>query len=262
MAVTNPLPRCMPTTFRWDIHVVLDELQRWRHEADAVVEGWGFGQAVRDTVVLGVSELLTNVVRHAGDPQCVLELRKTGSVVSVRVTDRSPTVPVITKPDWEATSGRGLWMLQAMVGTLRWATLPRSCGPPAKVVSFEVAGQPRQSSTAYRIESVAYLKTPDREGSRLLTLGDWYDEDPAIALRQLVARMGEVACDLAPVDPPSADSLHTWITTTTSSTEALDRLRGGDVVSCVVEGGEAVYEFLVRPVPMTTTPAKVVSSCV
>lgn len=142
MAVTEPIPRCA-TSRRWDIQLLPDgqDLQHWRHEATAVVEAWGFDEPVRATVALGVSELLTNVLRHAGNPNCVLSLSKAGYVVFVQVVDRCPTFPEIKEPNWEDDSGRGLWMLQNMADALRWFAAPRLTGLSGKTVWFRVAGR-------------------------------------------------------------------------------------------------------------------------
>lgn len=117
------------------------------------------------------------------------------------------------------------------------------------------------NAPAYRIESLAYLRVPDGDGSRMISLGDWYAEDPRLALERLVARVGEVAGLLAEVDSSAARSLHEWISTEAGSGELLDQLRQGRMVSCVADGSEALYQFLVLPVPVTTALLRVVSSC-
>ncbi|ONK13115.1 ATP-binding protein [Streptomyces sp. MP131-18] len=267
MAVAEPIQRCTP--FRcWDIQLLPEgrDLQRWRHEAAVAVDEWGFDEHVRNDVVLGVSELLTNVLRHAGDRHCVLELREVGAAVFVRVTDPCSTLPVIKEPDdWTATSGRGLWMLKSAVSTLDWFNDPRHFGT-GKTVWFQVKANPSgpiegaYARALYRIESVAYF-WKQNDGSRLLALGDWCTDDPAVALGTLVARAGQVAIDLEDQDPLAADALHEWISTEAGSSGTLERLRRGELVSCVAEGAEAIYEFVARPVPLTSTYPRVVASC-
>lgn len=144
MAVTEPLHRRTPASRRWDIRLLPDgqDLQRWRHEATAVVEEWGFDKRVKENAALATSELLTNVLRHAGDPRCVLELRKVGCAIFIRVTDHCPTLPVLQEPDvWAATSGRGLWTLQHIVDALHWFNVPRRTGA-AKTVWCQIDGHP------------------------------------------------------------------------------------------------------------------------
>jgi serine/threonine-protein kinase RsbW len=268
MAVTDPIQRCTPYRC-WDIQLLPEgrDLQRWRHEAAVAVDEWGFDEHVRNDVVLGVSELLTNVLRHAGDRHCVLELREVGAAVFVRVTDPCSTLPVIKEPDdWTVTSGRGLWMLRGAVRALDWFSDPRRFGT-GKTVWFQVSADrspspgSRAIAAVYRIESVAYLWQPNSDGSRLMALGDWSADDPTVAVGTLVARAGQVAIDLKEQDPSAADALHEWISTEAGSAGTLERLRRGEPVSCVAEGVEAIYEFVARPVPLPSTYPQVVPSC-
>lgn len=67
-----------------------------------------------DTVLLAVTELLSNVHRHAENPRCSLEIAKKGPSIYVTVSDRSPTPPVVSRPDWIAETGRGLWLLREL----------------------------------------------------------------------------------------------------------------------------------------------------
>ncbi|MEV8115161.1 ATP-binding protein [Streptomyces xiamenensis] len=70
---------------------------------------------VVDLVRLGVSELLSNVVKHVPDKNCSLAIYMLGDVLVVSVSDRSSVLPEVRgAPDWDAESGRGLWMLQEM----------------------------------------------------------------------------------------------------------------------------------------------------
>lgn len=153
MDVTEPTRRYLPTSHRWDIALTPVKVQHWRERAKAAVEQWGLAPGTGDTVAVGVSELLTNVLTHAGDPHCVLELRKVGHAVFVRVTDHCATLPVIKSPDLGATSGRGLWMLQKMVGALCWFAAPRSCEPASKTVWFQVGEIPRAPNSPSRTVS-------------------------------------------------------------------------------------------------------------
>lgn len=137
MAVTQSRDSCSAASRRWDIVLSPDEVRVWRHEAATAVRLWGFGPEVANLVALGVSELLTNVVRHAGDPRCSLELKKVGSSVLIRVTDRSSRLPVVTEPDTDSTSGRGLWLLQEMASCVHWFLTPGDAGP-GKTVRFVV----------------------------------------------------------------------------------------------------------------------------
>ncbi|WP_325167275.1 ATP-binding protein [Streptomyces sp. XC 2026] len=91
------------------------EVERWRGAAVEVVRGWGGSASAVELVRLGVSELLSNVIRHVAERRCYLRIVRIGGEVTVQVFDRSRQLPVIgDAPDWDAESGRGLWMLREM----------------------------------------------------------------------------------------------------------------------------------------------------
>jgi anti-sigma regulatory factor (Ser/Thr protein kinase) len=73
---------------------------------------WGY-DALVDSVVLVLSEMLTNVVRHARTPSCVLVLEDLGGAVRLTVSDGNTQVPVPRCPDWQAESGRGMFLIAA-----------------------------------------------------------------------------------------------------------------------------------------------------
>ena len=60
-----------------------------------------------DGAVLLTSELVTNAVRHART-EVVVTLCDAGVGVRIEVTDDAPGTPVLGRPDVDATSGRGL----------------------------------------------------------------------------------------------------------------------------------------------------------
>ncbi|MBT2527674.1 ATP-binding protein [Streptomyces sp. ISL-99] len=71
-----------------------------------------------DTVVLVVSELVTNALRHGGGA-CTLELIAHPDSVEVAVRDRSPQVPRMRTPDLNGGAGGFGW---PMVNRLARAT--------------------------------------------------------------------------------------------------------------------------------------------
>lgn len=91
-----------------------DEVAWWRNRVAAVAIALGADDTATDVVRLGVSELLSNVVRHVDDRRCLLDLRREGPFMTVRLFDRSRAVPAVRAPDWTAESGRGLWLLREM----------------------------------------------------------------------------------------------------------------------------------------------------
>jgi anti-sigma regulatory factor (Ser/Thr protein kinase) len=92
------------------------ELMSVRHGrifARDVVREWGL-ERLADDVQLGVSELITNAVRHAGT-EVVLALRLDGDLL-VEVQDEAPDAEELTigAIDVEALSGRGLLIVSAI----------------------------------------------------------------------------------------------------------------------------------------------------
>jgi two-component sensor histidine kinase len=85
--------------------------------AQATLESWRADEAVLQDAIVVVSELVSNAVEHGGgDP--VLELRRRGDRVVLRVSDDHPQPPQLRRLDRTATRGRGLLIVEAMVD--RW----------------------------------------------------------------------------------------------------------------------------------------------
>ncbi|MFE0649432.1 ATP-binding protein [Streptomyces sp. NPDC059534] len=107
-----------------------------------------------DHAVLGVTELLSNVHRHAQpDKRCTVEIELLLDRLTVSVRDHDPRIPRAAAPEpfdpvdaldaldaYErlATSGRGL----AIVGALSESWGVRPCGADGKVVWFTLSAPP------------------------------------------------------------------------------------------------------------------------
>ncbi|MFJ8043337.1 ATP-binding protein [Kitasatospora sp. NPDC096147] len=78
-----------------------------------------------DSVLLAVSELITNAHRHAGS-DASLVLTWDGRSLEVSVHDSSPVLPVVRAPDATATGGRGIGIVAALADD--WRTHPQSDG--------------------------------------------------------------------------------------------------------------------------------------
>lgn len=120
--------------------IVSSQLHRWN--LDPLV----------DTALLGVTELLANVHRHARyDKHCTVEMCLDKERLTISVTDHDPRPPrVDALSDTYATSGRGLAMLAAL--TDGWGSRPAHRGT-GKAVWFVVrvpaaAFPPHPPSTA------------------------------------------------------------------------------------------------------------------
>lgn len=80
-----------------------------------------------DAATLCVTELLANVHRHAGSPDCELTLDRLPEGVRAGVSDRSHVVPVVPPcTEWSAENGRGLLLITA--ASYRWGTTLTSGG--------------------------------------------------------------------------------------------------------------------------------------
>lgn len=109
-----------------------------------------------DHAALGVTELLTNVHRHAQpDKSCTVDIELLLDRLTVSVHDHDPRVPTVNEAHSLATSGRGLALIAAVseswgvrpsgaAGKAVWFTLPAACGtstlPPLAVYGSTTDG--------------------------------------------------------------------------------------------------------------------------
>ncbi|WP_055556580.1 ATP-binding protein [Streptomyces sp. NBRC 110028] len=90
-----------------------------------------------DPAALGVTELLTNVHRHAEpDKQCTVEIALMLDRLTVSVRDQDPRLPRVRACDPVSTHGRGLALVAAVSQT--WGMRVRDDGA-GKVVWFSLA---------------------------------------------------------------------------------------------------------------------------
>jgi hypothetical protein len=120
------------------------EVSAARQFVESELIRWGRGN-VADVVVLLVSEVVTNVVVHAGphgpSEKMVVAASVVGDAVRVEVTDRHPGFPVVGDGTVDALSGRGMVLLDALASA--WGVLPIHSG---KLVWFEVRADPSPAS--------------------------------------------------------------------------------------------------------------------
>ena len=86
-----------------------------------------------EVAALLVSELVTNAILHAGTDIRVAVDRRAGRL-RVEVADESAAAVVTRRFSQEATTGRGLGLVETLADS--WGTVPRGRG---KVVWFELA---------------------------------------------------------------------------------------------------------------------------
>ena len=93
---------------------------------------WQMPTQVSDEATLLTSELIANAVRHAPPPLC-LEITVHTTKIRIEVHDSDPIAPVLTRPDFTSSGGRGVWLVDTIAS--RWGYRPE---PPGKVVWFEI----------------------------------------------------------------------------------------------------------------------------
>jgi anti-sigma regulatory factor (Ser/Thr protein kinase) len=110
--------------------------------------------ALIDRASLGVTELLTNVHRHAGpDKTCTVEIELLLDRLTVSVHDHDPRLPAVCEAEPGSTCGRGL----AMVAELSESWGVRPDGEEGKVVWFAL-------SARAPVVSIRSLASGDAEG--------------------------------------------------------------------------------------------------
>ncbi|MET9132232.1 ATP-binding protein [Streptomyces antibioticus] len=139
--ISNPSRHCAV-----ELHALPSRIGQVRRIVSAQLRYWHLDPLI-DRAALGVTELLTNVHRHAQpDKLCVVEMELLLDRLTVSVRDHDPRLPVVGAVDEEAlaTCGRGLAMVAAVSeswgarpdgesGKVVWFTLPAAISPPERV---------------------------------------------------------------------------------------------------------------------------------
>ncbi len=103
-----------------------------RRIVSAQLRYWHLDELI-DQAALGVTELLTNVHRHAEpDKSCTVEIELLLDRLTVSVRDNDPRLPEMRDADLTETCGRGLAMVAAVSES--WGARPH--GESGKVVWF------------------------------------------------------------------------------------------------------------------------------
>ncbi|MFI9741680.1 ATP-binding protein [Streptomyces sp. NPDC052494] len=136
-----------------ELHALPSRIGQVRRIVSAHLRHWHL-DALIDHAALGVTELLTNVHRHAQpDKRCMVEIELLLDRLTVSVRDHDPRIPKagfsvdgvgldafdpLDAFDALATSGRGL----AIVGAVSESWGVRPCGADGKVVWFTLTAPP------------------------------------------------------------------------------------------------------------------------
>ncbi|MFF3500349.1 ATP-binding protein [Streptomyces sp. NPDC003247] len=137
--ISNPSRHCTV-----ELQALPSRIGQVRRIVSAQLRYWHLDPLI-DRAALGVTELLTNVHRHAQpDKTCTVEMELLLGRLTVSVRDHDPRLPVVdhvTAPDVLATCGRGLAMVAAVSES--WGARPD--GESGKVVWFTLPalGAPR-----------------------------------------------------------------------------------------------------------------------
>ncbi|HVU71517.1 MAG TPA: SpoIIE family protein phosphatase, partial [Mycobacteriales bacterium] len=117
----------------WDLPETPDGAGMARREITSVIDAWGLA-ALRDDVVLLVSELVTNALRHARPP-VRLHAEADDRRLRIGVDDGGAAVVLRPRlfPPAEQENGRGLALLETL--SSRWGMVAR---PDGKTVWFEL----------------------------------------------------------------------------------------------------------------------------
>ncbi|GHJ28001.1 hypothetical protein TPA0910_24340 [Streptomyces hygroscopicus subsp. sporocinereus] len=83
-----------------------------------------------------VTELLSNVHKHAASPECVLLLENLSNGVHAAVSDTEFALPVVKEPDFLSESGRGMFLLSKTAD--EWGT---DLTPTGKTVWFTLRSE-------------------------------------------------------------------------------------------------------------------------
>ncbi|WP_063787104.1 ATP-binding protein [Streptomyces sp. NBRC 110028] len=104
-------------------------VHRARHAAEAALRGWGVASGSAHVVLLVLSELATNAVRHGRVPGRYYEVRiayDAEKLVGVEVSDPGDGPPVIGDAAPDAERGRGLAIVEAFAEA--WGVRERVVG--------------------------------------------------------------------------------------------------------------------------------------
>ncbi|MFF7865073.1 SpoIIE family protein phosphatase [Streptomyces qaidamensis] len=138
--------RVRPVRAGWVVWRLPDAVMHARRFSARTLRSWGIS-AEADTVLLVVSELVTNALVHTQGAVRV-ELTLAADRLRVTVGDSSPRAPA--KPvvvDWESTGGRGLFLVEAV--SAAWGSVPVGGG---KQVWSEIVVTRPEGDTERRAE--------------------------------------------------------------------------------------------------------------
>ncbi|MEV7616227.1 ATP-binding protein [Streptomyces sp. NPDC089799] len=136
-----------------ELQALPSRIRQVRRIVSAQLRYWQLDPLI-DRAVLGVTELLSNVHRHAQpDKACTVELELRLGRLTVSVHDNDPRLPVLTAADPLGTCGRGLALVEAV--SENWGA-QHLAGIAGKVVWFSLhaADPPLPPAHPVRIDAL------------------------------------------------------------------------------------------------------------
>lgn len=112
-----------PHVGAWQLQGGADSIAQARAHARDFLDGFDprVSTADQQNVLLAVSELVTNAVRHAPGP-CTLEMAAEGARVRIAVSDTSQVLPQARTPQYDGTGGFGVHLLTSIAGGIETDT--------------------------------------------------------------------------------------------------------------------------------------------
>lgn len=113
------------THCRLDLIAEPRELAVVRRLVCAQLREWAC-EELTNPAAMCVTELLSNVHKHAVSLECVLTMRRITDGIRISVIDSEPAMPVVCEPHHLSESGRGLFLLSETVHA--WGAEPAGRG--------------------------------------------------------------------------------------------------------------------------------------
>ncbi|MBN0043626.1 ATP-binding protein [Streptomyces actuosus] len=149
--ISNPRRHCTV-----ELQALPSRIGQVRRIVSAQLRYWHLDPLI-DRASLGVTELLSNVHRHARpDKTCTVEMELLLDRLTVSVRDHDPRLPVVEEADPLATCGRGLAMVAAVSES--WGAQPD--GDQGKVVWFTLPTAATARPAPTRVPRLTPLDQP------------------------------------------------------------------------------------------------------
>ncbi|QKV94763.1 ATP-binding protein [Streptomyces sp. NA02950] len=100
----------IPQRFELRLRVHPQTLADVRRAVGARLRLWGREELIT-AAAMCVTELLSNVHKHAASPECALALENRRHGIHAAVSDTEFALPVVREPDFLSESGRGMFLL-------------------------------------------------------------------------------------------------------------------------------------------------------